>query len=364
VQDRLYAMDVPPREFDEKTSQKLAKIAARRQKLEATAQKLGEGDEARLNRVQKRYELLEAEEQEIQKTAPLHFSEETKAVGTTFLILDPDGRVHREYRLPRHRSRPSTDGTGRGNGGAAGSPEPPKPPTSEDLSDTQLAVTFTHQALAVRQALLSNASARKRVLALILHEKVRSEALSVRHDANTTTLHANGEGFTSPAWDQLRQKRAKLDPFADQHFIEDWQAYNGLSELSGPKLDALVDVLTVECVTAHTIRRTKLVQQLADELEMNVRDYWRPDAAWLSGFQKIQLSQLIADLLGPVHAPDPERKKSELVEILAKLFADAAAGKLEDKQLAERVNRWLPYNLRQANEDRTKGKISAPRKHN
>ena len=40
-------------------------------------------------------------------------------------------------------------------------------------------------------------------------------------------------------------------------------------------------------------------------------------------------------------------KKSELVEILVKLFADAADGKLEDKKLAERLNSWLPSNLRE-----------------
>ena len=34
------------------------------------------------------------------------------------------------------------------------------------------------------------------------------------------------------------------------------------------------------------------------------------------------------------------------VESLAKLFADAADDKLEDKKLAQRLNAWLPTNLR------------------
>jgi hypothetical protein len=34
------------------------------------------------------------------------------------------------------------------------------------------------------------------------------------------------------------------------------------------------------------------------------------------------------------------------VHALAKLFSDAAEGKVEDKNLAERVNQWLPCNLR------------------
>ena len=104
------------------------------------------------------------------------------------------------------------------------------------------------------------------------------------------------------------------------------------------KLDALIDLLIVDHITAHMLRPTELVQRLAEELKINVRDHWRPDAAWLSSFQKIQLAHLIAELKGPVHAPAPESKKSALVEVLAKLFADAAEGKLEDKQLAERVN--------------------------
>jgi hypothetical protein len=54
VQDRLYAMDTPEQEFDEQTQRKLARLATRRQKLEATAEKMEEGDEARLDRFQRR----------------------------------------------------------------------------------------------------------------------------------------------------------------------------------------------------------------------------------------------------------------------------------------------------------------------
>jgi len=71
------------------------------------------------------------------------------------------------------------------------------------------------------------------------------------------------------------------------------------------------------------------------------------DAEWLSSFQKIQLTHLVVELMGKVNAPAPERKKSELVESVAKLFADAADGKLEDKKLAERLNSWVPTNLRE-----------------
>jgi hypothetical protein len=183
---------------------------------------------------------------------------------------------------------------------------------------------------------------------LILHEKLRSEALAVRRDPNGTTLHASSDGFSSPPFDRLRERRAKLDPFHKQHFVEDRQGYEQFGNLSNSKLDALIDLLTVECITAHLQRQTELVHHLAVELKVNIRDCWRPDAAWLSGFQKIQLAHLITELKGAVHAPAPERKKSELVEVLVKLFTDAAEDKMDDKHLAERVNCWLPCNLRES----------------
>jgi ParB/RepB/Spo0J family partition protein len=350
VQDRLFAMDTPEPEFDKETTRKLAKIFARREKLENVAAKIDEGDEARLERVQERFESLEAEAGKITEDAPIQFSEETKAIATAFLILDPDGRVHREYRVARKRHHASTNGNGHADGGDG---EQPKPPTSDDLSDKQLATTFTHQALGVREALLKNESARKRVLALILHEKVRSEALAIRHEPNGTTLHAMiGDDFSSSALDTLQSKRAKLDPFSDDHYVEDTEGYERLGKLSDSKMDALLDLLTVECVTAHMQRRTELVHRLAEELKVNVRNFWRPDRAWLSSYQKIQLAHLITELKGSVHAPAPERKKSELVDELAKLFADAAGGKLEDKKVAERVNCWLPSNLRETDAER------------
>jgi ParB/RepB/Spo0J family partition protein len=349
VQDRLYSMDTPESEYDEQTNRKLTKIAARREKLVVTAQKIDDEDETRLNRLQQRYEALETEEREIIEEATERYSEETTAMATSFLILDPDGRVHREYRIPRRKRGQSS--ASNGNGLAHEAAEKLKPPTSEDLSDAQRAVTFTHQALAVREALLKNTGARKRILTLILHEKIRSEALAVRHEANGTDLRASSDGFAPTVFERLKEKRSKLDPFHDKHFVEDEQAYEQLTELSASKLDSLIDLLTVRCITAHFQRPTQLVRHLTAEMKVKVRDFWRPDAQWLSGFKKIQLAHLIVELKGQVHAPSPERKKSELVDVLTKLFSEAAEGKLDDKSLAERINTWLPANLRQVMED-------------
>lgn len=348
VQDRLYAMNVPEQEFDEGTSRDLAKIEARREKLDAAAEEAGH-DEEKLQRLRQRYEELSAAERKIVDEAAPYFSEEMKAVATSFLILDPDGQVHHEVRIPR-RQRQTAQAAGHPAGGGETS-EKPAPPSSDDLNDRQLAVTFTHHAVAVREALLKNAAARKRVLALILHEKVRSEALAVRHEANGTTLNASSEGFSSEAFNRMRQQRAELDPLAQEHHVEDGTAYERMSKLSPAKLTSLIDQLIVDCLTAHLQRSTELVERLATELKVNVRDDWTPDATWLAGFQKSQLVHLITELRGRVHAPAPERKKSELVDLLTKLFAHAKEGKLEDKQLAHRLNTWLPAILREQREE-------------
>jgi len=347
VQDRLFAMDPLPKEFDGPTIKKLAKIDADRHKLEAAAETIDEDDEARFDRLQSRFEALVEKERAIEAEASVCYAESTKARATVFLLLDPDGRVHREYRQPRRKSQSASRANGQSDNEGESATEEPKTATSNDINDRQRAVTFTHQALCVREALLKNTAARKRLLALLLHDKVRSEAIAMRHEVNGTNLQAdNSEGFKSPAHDRLSAIRAKLDPTAQLSHVDDLQAFELLEQLSDKKLDALIDVLVVDLVIAHPQRSTPLVMQLAGQLNVNVRNDWTPDAAWLGCYQKIQLAHLFTEFSGSVAAPPADRKKSVLVEQLTRLFADAAAGNIADKALADKVNAWLPANLR------------------
>ena len=120
-----------------------------------------------------------------------------------------------------------------------------------------------------------------------------------------------------------------------------------MEALPAKKLDALIDLLVVECVTARLSRRTELVDQLAADLGVDIRKVWRPDERWLAGYQKIQLAQLIGELRGPAYRTAAEqKKKSELIAELAAMFADAAEGRLEDRELTGKFNAWLPSNLR------------------
>jgi ParB family transcriptional regulator, chromosome partitioning protein len=339
IQDRLYSMRMPEPEFDTKTIRKLEKLDARRRKLESKRENIKDDDPAAIQAVEERIGALEQAADEVTRAAVPSFSEATKATATVFLMLDPDGQVRREYRLPRR-----TDAAKASEPGA----EDAQPPTSNDLSDRQLAVTFIHQALAVRESLLAVPGSRKRILAMILHEKVNSESLAIHHEPNAISVNlAQDQAFKSDAADEMRSKREKLDPFFGEHWIRDLDAYQRLGKVPESRLDKLIDLLTVECLTTLLQRGTELVQRLAAELKVDIRSHWRPDETWLAGYQKLQLAQLLHELHGSKYQPmNGGRKKSELVQTLAKLFSDAADGKLEDKQLTERVNQWVPANLR------------------
>lgn len=350
------ALGVPEREFDPDTVRKLDKLLARRETWQAKYDELPEEDERPATRIGGKLETIDAELRQIESDAPEFHSAATQSAATVFLMLLPDGQVRREYRVPKPTPRHSMNGNGPYENGRSVSSQP-KPPTSDDLSDRQLADVFTHKTLAVREAVLKSPSVRKRLLVLILHEKVHGEALAIRQEPNAVSLHAgHKEGLKSEPCERLKEKRNAIDPFANDHSVDEVAAFTKLSKLPTDRLNQLIDLLVVDCLTAHLQRRTELVQRLAIDLKVDLRKTWRPDAAWLAGFQKVQLSHLLAELKGPVYSPAHEgRRKSELVTALTNLFTDAAGGKLEDKTLAELANTWSPTVLSDCNRKNSMG---------
>lgn len=348
---QVSAMSFAERVFDARTVRTLEKLHQRAEALEQQMGELEEGDEGQGEKLGERLDKLHTAAREVVAKAPVQYSEETKAVGTVFLLLDSEGKVEREYRVPRTKHGVNSSGqNGQGGEGDASGvvAEAPKPPTSDDLADRQVSAVFTHQTLLVREAVLEDEKVRKRLLAVLLHDRVRKEALAMRNEANGVSLHAASEGFESAASDRLRERRGAVDPLDGPAPVTDEQAYEKIAALKPAKLDALIDVLLVNLLVCHPVRGTPLIESLAKELKVDFRKHWRPNAAWLSAYRKCQLAHLMAELRGPVYSPAHEtRKKTELVEALVTLFTDAAEGKLEDKQLAERVNRWLPVNLRE-----------------
>lgn len=349
VQDRLWSMTDAPGEYDDATNQKLDAIQERRDILEAEFNDLDEGDEEQADEISRKLEELDTEERTATDAGELFYGEAVKAHGTAFLVIGHDGQVRREFRVPRKRFESTQANGAATHDGDAGSLPFPLAPTSDDVNERQTATTFTHEALAVREALLGSTTTLKRIVILALHPKVRRDALAVRSDANAVTLHAdNSDGFTSAALQAMRNRRIEIDPLNDAHSLNESEAYEKLRGLDEATLDELTRLLVVECITANMARVTPLVRTLAAELGVNVRRYWRPDAGWLNAYKKCQLAHLAGELRGPIfdRKTADGRKKSELVEMLAKLFSDAAECRLDDPTLTERVNAWLPSNLR------------------
>ena len=365
VQDRLYAMEDAPIEYDKETTATLAKLDQKRETLDKQLDDTDADTEVKkAESLRKKLDDVEAQAEELLQKAEGHYAEATKAQATVFLMLDPEGRVQRHYRIPRpsvSRGRDGHAGTTNGNGGNGHTANTPKPPTLADLSDPQQATLYTQQALAVRAALLGHPLASKRLLVMMLHEKVRSDALSIRHDPNGTTRYADStQGFDSPALQTLRERLAKDDPFKNESYLDDAAAYGTLVLMSEKELDTLIAVLVAQALTAHLNMPTALVGVLADELQVDVRQQWRPDDVWLNGYTKLQLADLLGSLCGPAHShAAATAKKSELVTQAATLFAEAAAGKLTDAALAKRVNTWLPERVLKETPAATPGRRQA-----
>ena len=268
------------------------------------------------------------------------YSESTKAHGTVFLILLPDGATERQFRVPRKAGAQASRGAGpNGNG-------PVPLPTSDDLTDRQKSTCYAHETLVVRAAVLDHRVIQKRLLVMMLHPAVRGNGLAVQHHVNRTDedIERTG-GFTSPVRDRWKKMFDKVDPFRDVASIEDVEAYQRLSALSEKRLDSVISLLITGSLTSNPLHGGPLVRHLCLELKVDVRDSWRPDADWLGGYKKCQLGHLHALLRGPAHGGTAQ-KKSKLVADLEKLFGDASSGILDDEALAQMVNEWLPSKLR------------------
>jgi ParB family chromosome partitioning protein len=337
VRDKLYSMSEPQPEWTPQERKRLEAIDQQRRKIEERMENEDPDAEE-----PPELEQLDREEQAIGEKARGRYGEATKCRATAFLVLNSDGTVERHYRVPRV-GREDRNGYAPAS---VGPEETPPPPTANQLCDRQKAALFAHEAIAVRHAVLTDGMVRKRLLVLALHDKVRTDALALRQDANATTLHAiASESVRAGTFEKMREQRSIIDPFKDQHHVEEVEAYQRLCELSEGDLDRLIEVLIADMLTGSGQRETPLLDVLAQELNVNVRQHWTPDADWLSGYQKVQLADLVGTLKGKVYGSAAlGRKKSELVEQLAALFSQAAnqPGGLEDKALADHVNRWTP----------------------
>lgn len=341
--------------YDAATMKKLIEIRERRTRLEETEIGSDEAEE----RLTAALQALDEEENRVCAESPGHYTEATKATGTVFLILFPDGRVERSYRQPRASVGSQKDESAGGGDSVAG-PEAKAETDAESLTDAQRAEVYTHEALAVREAIAGDRLVQKRLIVLALHGRITPDALAVRREASPTTRHAERkELFRSSLVETQRARRRKVDPlFADDagsdqgahvgHRLDEVEAYTAIKGLSENELDALIAVLIVEAFTGHTQRATPLVGLLREELNVSVREHWTPGSEWLAGYRKSRLAGLVGELKGPMYGSIALKSpKTEVVKTLAEVFAKAAESpeSVTEPDVAERLNAWVPAML-------------------
>ena len=284
---------------------------------------------------------------------------ETDQPGGVVIHFPPSARVEVREGLRKRPVRQSvTEAVAEGP-----APVKPKPEYTTPL----LRHMAAHKSIAVMEALLANPRTAKEVaivqmmqgydyvgrmkldphpaLGMFAVEDDQPTAyLTIAREAEETAsalgIEDKRQGYTAPsrgAWETLLC--GCKDPVA---------LYEAVKALSDSTLDQLHVLLTALSFGQGNMdvldTSDSLFNRVAADLDVRMRDHWRPDAAFLSRRSKEQLAAIAresgaAACLGGVGS----YKKGELVKALERFFTRAAEGdeKLPSDAI-EKANAWLP----------------------
>jgi ParB family chromosome partitioning protein len=123
--------------------------------------------------------------------------------------------------------------------------------------------------------------------------------------------------------------------------------YAALGQLSDEELDRLMVLVLVLCFgqqepdTLDTV--DSLFNRIGAELGVNMREWWVPDAPFLSGVRREQLLMVALECGAMTRIQGlTSRSKTEVVEKLAEHFAVASLLPGADDEAYRAANRWLP----------------------
>ena len=134
---------------------------------------------------------------------------------------------------------------------------------------------------------------------------------------------------------------------AKLHHVEDVQAYQMLGQLPEKKLDALIDVLVVELVTAHLRRPTPLGVRLAEELKVNVRAVGaRGEVA--GGIPEHPARAPGDGTQGAGTHTGAGTEEERACRAAREAVRRRGGGEAGRQALAAKVNAWMPVNFRKA----------------
>jgi ParB family chromosome partitioning protein len=341
IRDRLWSMDKVVPRYDPPVERRIAALQRKLDQFDRRAGKLkfNHPDQPKLR---SRMEALERRAVELVSGATPRYDDDVRKAATVYLIVDADGSVHEERRLPR--PKPADESSGRN--GATARPDrrgTETKSTANDLSDGQRGTLLAAHAYAVRDAVLGDPHVGKALTAMALHAQLRSPAIALRAEPNASTLLAeHNEAFRSEARQRMTRQWSQLKPLTQGRAMSDVEVFESLVAMSDKELDRLIALLTAELLSHGAQRPNELLCHLAERLKVDVRTDWTPDADWLRAYRKGQLVDLIVTLCGKVATPASDAKHGELVAKLGGMFASARSGNLGENARASACNAWLP----------------------
>ena len=236
---------------------------------------------------------------------------------------------------------------------AIGADNPIAPKIRPAYSTPLRRYTAHHKTLAVQAALLGNRRKAKEVAVIMMmggtdswdrpveltpHASLAMGAETPEVPAGFAALEAQGRSLTAQmTQSEEASDQAVCERFFHQHLRQPLPLYEAISQLSDEALDTLHLLLPVLCFGQGNCDELdtgeSLFNRVAQELEVDMRQWWRPDAAYLNRRTKAQLLEIAkdsgaTDTLGSL----AKHTKADLVNALCQYFAGET----------ETARNWLP----------------------
>ncbi len=209
-----------------------------------------------------------------------------------------------------------------------------------------------HKSIAVQRALLENPRAMKELM-------VANELAMFRHKSHNVLRYFDEEESKPPALSGINEIARKIYAyFGETHEDMTWHdfdslffspeaAYDQVKSLSDQQLEEILGFLNVltfgqDFVDRLDTNENSLFNKVAKDLNVDMRDYWRPDGSFLKRRNKKQLQKIILEAgCSEKFGNAASYKKKELVAELAKHFQNVL--KLESPSANELKSVfWLP----------------------
>jgi ParB family chromosome partitioning protein len=272
--------------------------------------------------------------------------------------LHPSGAVEVREGFVKHEVREDVAATVR----QEPLPSPHRKPEKPAISAELIRYVARHKSAAVQASLLRNWRKAKEVAALMLLLGTRFESrvrllphscLSLMSEEARPRACQEIEAAASVLAGNLglQAEGANGQPPKDgfNRLLNDGDAhalYEALGQLSDEELDRLMVLLPVLCFGQQDPERLdaqdSLFNRIAGELGVNMREWWIPDAPFLSLLRREQLLMMALECGAMSRVQGlTSKSKGEVVEDIAKHFLESAHMESPD-DAAKAANQWLP----------------------